>query len=569
MPSSRSRTRAWMLALALVALASGGARAQQGSALVRGQELEEKEQYAGAAAAYRDALAEAPASVPAVLGLERVYAQLGRSDSLLPVLDHAIALAPRVAALRAAKLRTLRSLGDRAKLRAAFDEWRHDWPRDPTPYREYARMLIDDGLTAQADTVLRLAQGAVGTGRGFDYELAQLHAAMGMWPSSAASWRVAVANNPYLDQAAIYSLVRTPPEQRDAVRRALAAGPPAVAPLRVLASLDVSWGDARAGWEAMSRLQPDSATVAAWVEFAQRAEEAEAWLVARDALVAAVRATPSAELVARAASDAMHGGDPASAAELAERAERSLDPAQAARTVVPVHLRALAALGKPAEAERLFAGFAPRLQPDERSRVERLVAWAWVRTGELDRAKEVLARAGDDPDDPARGWIALYEGDLALARRTLTARADATGDLLTAVALLERTKADHSDEVGRAFLTLARGDTLGAARAFEQAADALPEVAPLLQENAARLYAARGQTPRAVALWQGIVEHSPEAPEAPEAELEWARALRRAGETQAAVGRLEHLILTYPESALVPQARHELELARRSVPPTS
>lgn len=558
-----------MLAGALVALASGGVRAQQGNPLLQGQEMEEKEQYEAAATAYRDALAQTPASVPAVLGLERVYAQLGRSDSLLPVLDHAIALAPRVAALRAAKLRTLRSLGDRAKLRAAFDEWRHDWPRDPAPYREYARMLIDDGLTAQADTVLRLAQQAAGTGRGFEYELAQLHAAMGMWASSAASWRTAVANNPYLDQAAVYSLVRTPPEQRDAVRRALAAGPAVVAPLRVLASLEVSWGEPRAGWAAMSRLPPDSATVAAWVEFAQRAEDAEAWLVARDALVAANRATPSVELVARAASDAMHGGDPGSAAALAEQAERSLEPGQAARTVLPVHLRALAALGKPTDAERVFATFASRLSPDERARDQRLVAWAWVRTGKLDEAKAVLAQAGDDPDDPARGWIALYEGDLALARRALTARADATGDLLTAVALLERTKADRSPEVGHAYLTLARGDTLGAARAFEGAAAGLPDVAPLLLESAARLYAARGQTPKAVALWQGIVEHSPEAPEAPEAELEWARALRRAGQTQAAVSRLEHLILTYPESALVPQARRELELARRSVPPTS
>jgi hypothetical protein len=32
------------------------------------------------------------------------------------------------------------------------------------------------------------------------------------------------------------------------------------------------------------------------------------------------------------------------------------------------------------------------------------------------------------------------------------------------------------------------------------------------------------------------------------------------------VKHLEHLILTYPESAMVPQARREMELARRAIP---
>ena len=46
-----------------------------------------------------------------------------------------------------------------------------------------------------------------------------------------------------------------------------------------------------------------------------------------------------------------------------------------------------------------------------------------------------------------------------------------------------------------------------------------------------------------------------------------AGLLRRRGDATAAVAHLEHLILTYPQSALVPQARRELELARGTVPP--
>jgi hypothetical protein len=70
-------------------------------------------------------------------------------------------------------------------------------------------------------------------------------------------------------------------------------------------------------------------------------------------------------------------------------------------------------------------------------------------------------------------------------------------------------------------------------------------------------------------LWRRIVEQQSTTPEAPSAELEWARALRRHGDTAGAAVRLEHLILTYPQSALVPQARRELDLVRSGIPGTT
>lgn len=553
------------LALLAAAVAPRAVHAQGNDPYVRGEELEQREEYEQAAAAYREALARSPVSVPALLGLERVYAQLGRSAALLPILDTAIAHAPRVAAFRAAQLRTLRMLGDRDGVRAAFDRWRREVPRDPAPYREYARMLIQDGLTGAADTVLRQAQAALGSGRGFAYELAQLRAASGQWESAARSWRQAVADNPYLDQAAVFSLLPTPAASRDSVRRALRAPPPTVAPLKVLALLEVSWGSPRSGWDVLHRLPPDTAALAVWLEFARRAEEGEAWLVARDALVAVNAERPSPALAARAAADALNGGDAASAVTLATSAERTQDSASAALSVVPVHLRALGALGRPEEGERLLAAYDPYLRPEQRARFTQVLAWGWVRRGDLDKAKRLLAAAGAD-DGLAEGWLALYDGDLATARKQLKPSPDAPPELLTALALLERTTKDRAPDVGEAFLTLARGDTLAAATAFERAATSLPEAGSLLRATAARLFAARRAMPRAVALWKSILESTPEAPEAPEAELEWARTLRRDGQTAAAVERLEHLILTYPQSALVPQARRELELARHAVP---
>ncbi len=51
----------------------------------------------------------------------------------------------------------------------------------------------------------------------------------------------------------------------------------------------------------------------------------------------------------------------------------------------------------------------------------------------------------------------------------------------------------------------------------------------------------------------------PDSPEAPEAELAWARALARRGDHAGARARLERLVVTYPESALAPIARRELD----------
>jgi tetratricopeptide (TPR) repeat protein len=570
MPSSRPRILELLLILACAvcgAMAPHTAHAQapDSEAYIRGQSLEDESQFEAAAQAYRAALARSPASVPAMLGLERVLAELGRSGEILPLLDSAIAIAPRESAFRTAQLRTFRSLGQADSARAVFERWVRAVPDDPSPYRTYSRMLIADGRTAAADTVLRSAQVNLGSARGFAYELAQLRAADGQWVASARAWRAALTDNAFLGQAALFSLAPTPAASRDAVRSALKAPPPSLGPLQALSQLELLWGSPRSGWDALRVLRPDSAVVAAWIDFAQRAADARAWLVARDALVAANEASPRPELVARAATAALEGGDAAGAVELAARAEARLDSASAARTVLEAHLRALAALGQPNEGERFLFLYSPYLAPDARDRYARLVAWGWVRNGRVDRARRLLEDAGGD-DDQIDGWLALYQGDLASARELLSPSTDAQPELLTVLALLERTKTERSPEAGRAFLTLARGDTLAAAADFASAAATLPGAGSLLLSTAARLYAARDSLTQAMTIWQTIVDSIPHAPEAPEAELELARALRRAGDSKASVKHLEHLILTYPESAMVPQARREMELARRAVP---
>jgi TolA-binding protein len=63
-----------------------------------------------------------------------------------------------------------------------------------------------------------------------------------------------------------------------------------------------------------------------------------------------------------------------------------------------------------------------------------------------------------------------------------------------------------------------------------------------------------------------VADSHADSPEAAEAMLELARAHLQRGNAAAARAQLEELLVRWPQSALAPQARRELELARRTIP---
>jgi tetratricopeptide (TPR) repeat protein len=253
---------------------------------------------------------------------------------------------------------------------------------------------------------------------------------------------------------------------------------------------------------------------------------------------------------------------------LAPMSEAGTDPATAARDYLPLHVEALAAMGRGADAERLVAKYDKYLAPGQHERMARLLASAWVRAGDLPHARDALRASGVDADSSdAAGLIALYEGRLDVARRLLRSSQDQSADMALVMGIVSRVRGDAAPQLGAAFLALARGDSNTAAQKFVEAAEQNPEAASALLIASSRIHAARGDATGAIALWRRIVTEQGDAPEAAEAELEWARALRRSGDTQGATAHLEHLILSAPQSALLPQARRELELLRGTVPP--
>lgn len=572
-----------LLAVALLGLARAlPAQEIRSVPLGRALELESTGKGREAVAFFRQALADPAAGddgrTAAILGLERVWAELGQRDSLVPLVTAALRTRPSDPTLRGVQLRALVAVRRDAEARAAYEAWRRATPGDAQPYREFARLLLDAGRSAAADTVLREAEPSIrgpGGRRALALELAQLHAALGAWTRAGTSWRTAVDAMPYVELAAFFSLQAAPPAARDSVLPPLLEAPVSLVPRRVAAQLLLGWRRPREAWQALAALPADDSSRATWRDFADRLEAVDAWGPARDAWTRVHDADGDPEAARRAASAALAGGDAAGALALLERAAQVRAAGGAAPSSAAIadaallRVRVLAALGRAADAERVAAEAAPRVDAGDRARLAGALADAWISAGDVTRARAALAVAGARDDAPVAGWLALYAGDLRRARALLKRPGEDVGPArtelaMTALAVVARTRADSAPAVGRAFLSAVRGDTVGAAQQFVAAAEQLPEAASLLVATAARLQAARGDSTAALALWERIATAYAGSPEAPEAELAWARQLQRRGDAAGVRARLEHLIVTYPESSLVPIARRELEQARTS-----
>lgn len=413
-------------------------------------------------------------------------------------------------------------------------------------------------LMAGAEPRLLRAQGDV-------IDSAYSAAETGAWEASARAWRRALDRTSSLAGAAAYTLRAAPADARPGIRRAFFAPPPALGSRRAIAQLETVWGDAQAGWLALQALPPTDSAVGSWVEFADAAAAAGSPLVARDAFVAALTARPNADVAVRAAEAALAAGDPPTALALLDRASAargSADSASFAVALLPLRVRALARLGRMSDAEDLVSRAQAALSRDSHSALEREVTWGYVRVGDIARARSAATRFGLAADSDVAGWLALYAGDLRHARVALRHPEGLSSDALTALALLARTRVDSAPDVGLAFVLLARGDSASAAQRFVAASSVVRDAAPLLLATAARLHMAQHRDAQAIPLWRVVIEQYAGAPEAPEADLEWGRALKRGADTAGAVARWEHLILTYPESALVPLARRELDAVK-------
>jgi thioredoxin-like negative regulator of GroEL len=350
------------------------------------------------------------------------------------------------------------------------------------------------------------------------------------------------------------------------------------------ANLRARWGDPLTGFQALAAtLSEDRAgAVEALRVFIDQlrgqpgppAKRAEA--LALEALSERVVGAEGARLRLQAAQSFADGGDQASARRmLTGVAGDSTAPQGIASGATTTLIGVLLSEGKVDEADRKLAELQGSLPSDDWLALRRRVAWGWVRGGQLGRAESTLAADTSAEGLALAGRLRLLHGDVRGASEHLAAagpyagtRDDATGRT-TLLALLQPIEADSLPALGAALLKAEQGDTAAAIIGLEQVAAGLPpgKGGAELRLHAGTLARLAGRTAEAERLFRAA--DMPEAKAAaPAAELALGQLLIDLNRGGEAVKVLEQLILSHPESALVPQARRALDEARGAVPPT-
>ena len=576
-----SRAGKAIRAVALASLLPTAVLAQDRREIAVAFQLERQGNYEEAAREYRRMLDRDPAAVLALFGLERVLESLNRLGEIQPYIDSTLTRVPGDRTVRALQLRVLATLGRMDALDAAARAWIAADPATPDPYREWAFALAQRGEVLRARQVLEQGNERLGASALLQ-ELAQISVVAGDWVRAARYWHAAAMADPDLGAAAGMALTQAPPPSRAGVLDVLLRDPGDAVSRRIGADVLVAWGEPEQAWVLLDDNLPQGRRLAvdALRRFADRARVAGTpphHRVRGFALEKVARLARGAEAqqaridAARAFADA---GDRGAAERMLEQiaADSAAAPASAIAAMATL-IAVEADAGRVDRAERRLDAWAGRLAAEDVTALRERIAWAWMRDGDLMRAERVVAPDSTLGTLAVRGWIALYRGDLAGAGERFREAGPFTGtrtaatDRTAMLALIQRIEADSAPALGRALLRLAVGDTARAIGQLAETAHGLPgrggraEVLAFVGRVAAEVGDARAPD----LLAQALAADSA-GPSAPVAAFTLAQLAARAGRAGEAVARLENLILTYPESAVVPQARRLLDQVRGAIP---
>jgi tetratricopeptide (TPR) repeat protein len=545
-------------------------------------DLERDERYAEAAESFRAALRVEPSNVSAILGLERVLKSSNQLQTIFPQLQRALARDARNPLLRAVELRVWAGLSKDDSVAAAAQRWMQLAPESPDPYREWATGLLFAGRLDDAQRVLTQGGAKLGTGL-FLPDLAQLSAARGQWPEAARQWHGAVTATAAMADLAAENLALAPAANRPAVTTLLTRTLPDVVARRMAADLELAWGRPAAAWTLLDASLPtDRAQAERELQrFADRARlprTKEAYRVRGQALekLASVATGATAERArveaARAYADA---GDRAAAERMLVRlAADSARAPTGANSAMVLLIGMQAETGRVEEAEANLREWAGRMNGEDAGQLRQKIAWAHILKGDFLTAKTTIADDSAIGSMAIRGWMALFGGDLKLATKNFRSAGPGAGTREQAIqrtqiaGLIQRIEPDSVPDFGRALYLLAQGDTGAALTQFAVAAESLPPRGGRADVlfYAGQVAEAKGDHMRAQPFLQGVLLADPEGVSAPVAEFHLAELLAKSGKNRESQTHLEHLILTYPQSALVPQARRMLDQIRGRTP---
>jgi hypothetical protein len=403
------------------------------------------------------------------------------------------------------------------------------------------------------------------------------------YPAALSEWLLAVRRLPGYRSTAVSTLGQAPERVRPDLLRLLSQEPD-LHSRRLEAELRARWGDPLGGVRVLSLALPSDRVqaIAAWRGLLEQlralrtpeAKQAQGRVL--EALADRFPDPQAARLRLEAAQAYSAAGDRRAARRmLGGLADDRGAPASVSSGAAATLVGVLISEGKLTEAQQRLTELRPTVSSDEYDVLRRRLVDAWVRAGELNRADSAIAADSSVEGLALSGRIRLYRGDINGAIDRFRAAGPYTSDRAEAtrrtawLALLQPLEVDTLPELGRGLLLLEQGDTAQAAAMLEQLAGELPPQRGGAELNllAGRLLAAAGRIADAERLFRvAAVKEAPVT--APAAELALAELLISSQRPSEAVDLLEHLILTYPQSALVPQARRRLDQAKGAVPKT-
>jgi tetratricopeptide (TPR) repeat protein len=573
-----------VMALSVLALAAGVV-AQDGSPEPGADEVELVRQATlleaagdlpGAERALRHVVATRPGSAPALLALERVLSQQRRLEDLLPLLELALAEEPESALLNQLQLRVLSRLDRVDELARAGQAWIDEVPNLEAPYRELARTWEGRGEYERARAVLETGRQRLSAPDALALELGGIYAVLGDHAGAAAEWDRAIGG----DAAGVGQVRRRLRSLPDGGAGVI---PEMVARLdreptngeRLLAALELA---VAGGLEEVAipmagralEMKREEGREPFLVDLARRADGARLGRLAYWAygelmrrggaeVLPAIRARfveLGRELGQIAGEPGGGAGEPGDVLEGRESALLRIQ--QLAHGEPSAALEALREFrerhGSGADLDRVAAGVGEAMLGNAlHDWAERAVSGVRGPRSALLRAR--LAMTGGSREGARASFLeaaAGLAGPEATRALALASLMDRVTDESAALAAPLAGPGGSDDAPGEALDRLEAG--LESLAAGERAA--LLEFAAMTADDA-------GLHEDAHRLRHRLVTEHHASPEAPAALLALARAAGAGGESEARE-LLERLIIEYPRSALVPQARRELLEIRRA-----
>ncbi|MGQ0813578.1 MAG: tetratricopeptide repeat protein [Gemmatimonadota bacterium] len=526
-----------------------------------------------------------PQSLSALLSYERVLRMEGRLADLIPFVEAHLKADQTSAIGHQMLVRAFSSLDQIRDLERAGELWVRATPKIETPYREIARVWQQRGEFTRALQYLELGRSRVGRGDALALELGDAYAGLEEYSRAVREWDRAIgaeARGLLLVQRRLATLQDGGAQVLPGLVDALMRAPASHARKRAAAQLAIDAGLSQRAEQVVREVASDlrgAERKSFLVEMARRSDAAQ---LPRVALWAYSQLTPvdmSADQMlairARTAELALAVGDTASAARSYRELEHSLAASSPQRRqAIALRIQLMAKEGRLAQAEQDLAAFRGEFpNARELDAVAATLASAYIEKDETERAEQSLAGVSGPRSSIARGRIALRRGDVNEAKAALLAAApslhgaEAT-ETIRLVTLLGKVSRKGAELLGKSMSLVGAGSGKQAFTLLEKSVDELAatERASILDFAAA--IADRSQLPLdAERARRVIVEAHPRSIEAPAALLALARSLTERGEAaDEARQYLEKLIIEYPRSALVPQARQELDRLQGRVP---